>query len=221
MTGLENWLKQATRHLSKDSAAQVQTEIRDHYESARDAAMTGGATADEGERRALTALGDAKTANRQYRRVLLTSAEARMLREGGREAQFLCGRRWVKRLALAAPLMVVLVVSVCAAAIAIDRAIFLGGALVALRIALIAGIGISPFLAALLLPVYTPSRSRIFRAAKWVAMIGAFLLAFGPDALKWSWLSIACLWPLAWTEWTRASIRRKLPMEKWPKHLYL
>src|SRR5580658_3583613 len=101
MTGLDSWLKQATRHLSKDSAAQVQTEIRDHYESARDAAMIGGATADEAERRALTALGDAKTANRQYRHVLLTSAEARMLREGAWEARVVCSRPLPKWLALA------------------------------------------------------------------------------------------------------------------------
>ena len=39
MTALESWLQQATRHLSAESAAQVRTEIREHYESAREAAL--------------------------------------------------------------------------------------------------------------------------------------------------------------------------------------
>jgi len=51
-------------------------------------------------------------------------------------------------------------------------------------------------------------------------LAGTLLLAFGPDALKWSWLT-SCLWPLAWIEWTRISIRRKLPVAQWPKQLYL
>jgi hypothetical protein len=77
--GLDRWLKQATRRLSNDSTLQVTTEIREHYESAREAALESGATADQAEEVASTALGDAKRANRQYRKVLLTSAEARLL----------------------------------------------------------------------------------------------------------------------------------------------
>jgi hypothetical protein len=88
MTGLDGWLKQATRHLSRDSAAQVRTEIQEHYESALEAAMSGGASTEEADRLAVTALGDAKDANCKYRNVLLTSAEARMLREGNWDA---CG----------------------------------------------------------------------------------------------------------------------------------
>jgi GTP cyclohydrolase III len=66
MTRLDNWLKQATRYLSKDSVAQVRTEIQEHYESAREAAMIrpGGVTPEEADRLALAALGDAKAANR-------------------------------------------------------------------------------------------------------------------------------------------------------------
>ena len=90
MTGLDSWLNQATRHLSVDSAAQVRTEIREHYESAWEAAVGGGAPADEAGRSALAALGDAKAANRQYRKVLLTSSEARMLRDAsGNRARLL------------------------------------------------------------------------------------------------------------------------------------
>ena len=55
---LDCWLQQATRSLSKDSTAQVRTEIQEHYQSAREA-----------NRMALIALGDARIANTQYRRV--------------------------------------------------------------------------------------------------------------------------------------------------------
>jgi hypothetical protein len=34
-------------------------------------------------------------------------------------------------------------------------------------------------------------------------------------------LIFASLGPAAVTEWTRASIRRKLPVSTWPRHLYL
>jgi hypothetical protein len=69
--------------------------------------------------------------------------------------------------------------------------------------------------------VYTPARSRIFRRVKWVALVGSTLLAFGPDAGESFWLLLSCLWPLAWIEWTRVSIRRKLRVSAWPKQLYL
>lgn len=73
---LDRWLEQATRRLSKDSAAQVRTEIQEHYQSAREDAISGGASQDEANRMALIALGDAKTANKQYLRVLLTASES-------------------------------------------------------------------------------------------------------------------------------------------------
>jgi hypothetical protein len=203
-------MQQATRCLSKDSAAQVRSEIREHYESGREAAMSAGAASEDADRTALAALGDARAANRQYRHVLLTSAEASMLRDGNWEARVICSRGWVKRMALAVP-----IVAVVAAAV-----LFLAGAYAALPV-LMVGIVMSPLLAAMVLPVYTPWRGRVFRCLKWVAIVGALVLAFGPDALKWSWLLASCLAPLAWTEWTRASIRRKLPAEKWPRQLYL
>jgi hypothetical protein len=211
MSGLDNWLRQATRHLAKHSAAQVRTEIQQHYESARDAAIHDGATADEAARSALNALGDPKTANRQYRHVLLTSAEARMLRDGNWEARAVCSRPWLKWLVLAAP----------GAAVAAAAALFLTGQIAVARDVLIIGLGMSPLFAAPFLPIYTASRGRVFRCVKLIAMTGAILLIFGPEALKWSWLLFSCLWPLAWTEWMRASIRRKLPVAAWPKQLYL
>jgi hypothetical protein len=211
MDNLENWLRQATRHLAKDSVAKVRTEIEQHYESARDAALAEGVDADKACKLALDALGDANAANSQYRRVLLTSAEARTLREGNCEMIAVCSRPWLKRMALAAPV----------AAIAAAAALFFTGQVAAGRDVLILGIGMGSLFAAPFLPIYTPSRSRLFRFLKWGAMSGALLLLFGSEALKWSWLLISFLWPLAWIEWTRASIRRKLPLAQWPKHLYL
>ena len=211
MTGLDSWLRQATRHLAKDSVAQVRKEIQAHYESARDAAVAAGATEDEADRLAVNALGEATTVNCQYRQVLLTSAEARLLGEGNREARAFCSRPWLKWALLA------MTVAVVAAATVL---LFTGRAAMG-RDLLIGGIGTSPLFAALFLPIRTPSRGRLFRRVKWVVMTGALALIFGPEALKWSWLLISCLCPLAWTDWTRASIRRKLPVAEWPRHLYL
>jgi hypothetical protein len=211
MTRLENWLHQATRRLSKGSAAQVRTEIQEHYESAREAAIGGGATAADAERLALAALGDAKTANRQYRRVLLTRSEAALLRDGNWEARMVCSHLWLKRLFLAASV----------AALFAAGASFFAGAFLAAQVALVVGLGTGFLFAAPLLPVYTPSRGRAFRIIKWIALIGALALLFGRDALHYSWLLFSCLWPMAWMEWKRMSIRRKMPVAQWPKQLYL
>ena len=47
---LRAWLARATCQLSSDSAAQVRTEIAEHYDSARESAITDGATPDEADR---------------------------------------------------------------------------------------------------------------------------------------------------------------------------
>jgi hypothetical protein len=211
MTGLDSWLKLATRCLSADSVARVRTEIQEHYESAREAAMNGGASDSDADRVALAALGDAKVANRQYRSVLLTSAEAKMLQNGNREARAICSRPWLRWLLLA----------VCTGAFAGAAACFLTGGKTVVWALLVVGMGTGFLLAALVLPVYTPARARVFRGVKWVALTGALAMAFGPEALKLSWLLVSCLWPMVWIERTRASIRRKLPVGEWPKHLYL
>jgi len=211
MTALDSWLEQATRHLSKDSAAQVRTEIQEHYESAREAAISRGAAAAEADQSAVTALGNPKAANRQYRKVLLTSAEAWMLCDGNREARAICSRPWLKWILLAMPVAASLAAS----------ALFLKGAIAPARALLMGGIAIGFFFAAPFLPVYTPARARVYRLLKWAAMVGVFWVAFGPDALKYSWLLASCLWIPLWTEWTRFSIRRKLPVAEWPKQLYL
>jgi hypothetical protein len=205
-TELEIWLNQATRRLSRDSAARVRTEIQEHYESAREAAMSSGSTAEESDRIVVTALGDSKAANCQYRKVLLTSAEARMLREGNWEARVVCSRPWLKWLLSGMPV----------AALIASAALFLAGALDIARELIAGGIIMGLLLVPPFLPLYTQSRARVFRFVKWAALIAIFGLAF-----QWSWLLIACLWPLAWVELRRISIRRKLPVADWPKQLYL
>jgi hypothetical protein len=211
MTALDSWLNQATRHLAQDSVTRVRTEIQEHFESTRDAAIGDGATPDQADSLALTALGDAKAANSQYRRVLLTSGEARMLRSDNWEARAVCSRPQLKWMVAGA-----LVAALGAAAV-----LFFRGQAAAGRDVLAVAIGMGPLSGALLLPIRTPVRGRVFRVAKWFAITGALALLFGTELGKWSWLLISCLWPLAWTEWTRASIRCKLPTAAWPRHLYL
>ena len=211
MTRLERWLKQATRQLSKESVAQVRREIGDHYESALEMALQGGASGDEADRLAVVALGDARRVNCEYRKILLTAVEARTLREGAWEARAICARPWLKRLLWAVPVVLLL------------AAVFFvweGSTQPAGKL-LVGGVGMGVIFVAPFMPVYTPARARAFRFAKWAVLLGTFLLAMGPDVFRSSWLLLACLWPVAWVEWTRFSVRRKLRVADWPKHLYL
>ena len=203
MTTLESWLQKATRGLSSAAAAQVRTEIREHYEEAREG--TGS------EQLALQALGDAHAANRQYRRVLLTAGEARMLGNAKWEAHAVCSRPWLKGLLLAAPAGFLLGAIACA----------LTGAGGTAQILLAVALWTSLLYAVPSLPIYTPWRSRIFRTVRCLALLAVLYLAFGTKWLEWSWLFFACLWPLVWIEWTKISIRRKLGPSNWPKALYL
>ncbi len=211
MAGLESWLQQATRHLAKESAAQVRAEIQEHYESAREDCIAGGATADEADRLALNSLGDPRMANRQYRQVLLTSGEARVLRKGNAEAQILCASSWTKWLRLALPIVMLWG----------GLVLFFLGRLAMAQAALAMGILTGILFVAPFLPIYTQSRSLVFRYVKWALIMSAIALVFGRDALRMSWLLFACVWPVAWVEWTRISIRRKLPVSAWPRQLYL
>jgi hypothetical protein len=205
-TELEIWLEQATRRLSKDSSLQVRREIQEHFESAREAAINCGATEDEADRSALFALGNAREANCQYRSVLLTSEEARLLRESNWEARAVCSRPWLKGTLVVIPAVAVLA----------SLGFLIAGSIMIAKVLLAGGIGMSLWCAAPFLPLYTPSRARVFRVVKWVVLLVALGLA-----LQWSWLLALSLWPLAWIEWRRVSIRRKLPVAQWPRQLYL
>lgn len=100
-------------------------------------------------------------------------------------------------------------------------ALFLKGDITLAWTLLAGGLAIGLVFIAPFLPVYTPSRARVFRCVRWTLLLAMLGLAFGPNGLKWSWLLFSCLWPMAWIEWTRISIRRKLPVAEWPKQLYL
>lgn len=208
---LEQWVKRATRQLSGDARAQVRSEIGEHYEAARESAVERGSRSEEAERLALAALGDAGAANREYRKVMLTSGEARLLREGNWEASAICSHRWLKWMLVLAP----------AGAAVAGIVMLLNGATGAARVLLVGGVGMGIVFGATLLPVYTLKRGRIYRAVKWMVMAGVLVVAFWPAILQWSWLLFSCVWPMVWAERRRASIRRKLPVARWPKQLYL
>src|SRR5579871_5233395 len=91
---LENWLERATVRLSNTSKAQVRAEIQAHYESACEAALEGGAKEEAADQAAVESLGDAAAANREYRKVLLTSWEADLLRET-RCGVWVQSKRWL------------------------------------------------------------------------------------------------------------------------------
>lgn len=212
MTGLESWLHRATRRLSKESAAQVCVEIREHYESARDVALARGATAEQADSSALAALGDARSANCEYRRVLLTAEEARLLREGHWEARVVCSSPLLKYVLFVVPPLAL----IAAGVLLLNGSLRYTMARMALAFALITG----TLFAARFMPIYTPVRGRIFRCVKWAVFGGVLVMILGADTFKMSWLLIPSLFPVVWVEWKRFSIRRKLPVARWPKQLY-
>lgn len=224
MTALDTWLARATRQLSADSVAQVRSEITQHYESAREAAIVAGSSTDEADRTALAALGDPKAANRQYCRVLITRTEARQLRSSGREARFFCATPFRKSLLVAIPV----VAAICAAA-SYTFATITGAfathatstAVLVARISIVAAVLTAIFFAVPLLPIYTPARARIYRAAKWLAIATVVMIILDGDRLYSTWLFLSCFWVIAYTEAIRMSLRRKIPASNWPKHLYL
>jgi hypothetical protein len=189
----------------------VRREIGEHYESARETAALTAATAEEADRIALVALGDAKVANCQYCRVMLTSAEAKLLRQGNWEARAVCSYGWGRWLVLGVAAAGLL----GSAGLLIKGDGYLGSAM-------LAGVmSIGLFFAAKALPIYTPVRGRIFRGVRLALLLAIWVLAFAPHTLQWSWLMFACLWPLVLIEQRRGAIRRKLPIAQWPRHLYL
>ena len=211
MTILDSWLNQAVRRLSKDSADQVRREIQEHYDAAREAALNSGIDPQQAELMAVKALGDPRVANRQYRKVLLTSSEAKIFREAKAESQMICSTGWIKWTLLSAPGILLLISAI---SLAMHLPSLAGGVLVVA--ALMAIFFIAPFL-----PIYTPTRGRIFRVIKWGMMFGSVLALFGTDSRNGLWLASCWFFPMFYTEWKRMMIRRKLPIARWPKHLYL
>jgi len=201
---LEAWLKQATCGLAANSLARVRTEIQQHYESAVHANLARGATEEGADRAALASLGDASTANRQYRKVLLTASEARFLRESRWESRALCSRsKW--------PLLIP-AAGFCAA-----LAFFARGEHDLAELLLLGTAGLALLFASPWLPIYTPARGRVFRCVRWAWLVAVVTLASEGQ----TWMLACLLSTLVWIEWVQISLRRKLPVADWPKHLYL
>jgi len=210
MTEFEKWLMRATRCLSQESRARVRSEIKDHYEASRNDAVANGATLPEAEAIALRALGEPTEANRLYRQSLLTSSEARLLREGNWEVRAVCSRPVLRWFVLTLPVVVFL---------AGVLALFGGANHVAAGLVPVS-FCFSMLLHGPFLPIYTPLRSRIYRGFKWAALSAIFLMATWPLGWSGSWLFFGCLWTVGRIEWTRFSIRRKLPIGQWPRQLH-
>lgn len=228
MTPLERWLVAATHNLSAESAAQVRAEIREHYQSAYEAGLVLGSPSQEADLAAVMALGDARSVNRQYRRVLLTAREAKRLHwisfdpssspprrvtTGEWAAQLLTGEadlmydlanyagpgKWAVRLLIAGDAAVLAL-----SAWKYPDFRYLGAVLVGL---LLSG----------WLPVDTEARGRRYRWIKWTALIGGAALA-GWHGKPWA--PLAVLFLAAYSDYLGMSIRRKLPIDRWPKQLY-
>ena len=211
MKTFDDWLKQATRGLASESADRVRAENQHRYDSARAAAISQHADPIAAESIAISALGDANTANFHYRCALLTATEAGILRQGARERDFIVPHPWFPFLFLA----------VASASCVLASALLVIGWTLPGRLLLALGLG-AGFVP--LIPVFavsTPVRSLIFRFLKWAVQILALLLAFGPGGLNIYWLPVLCVIQMIRSESVRMSIRRKLPVSHWPTQLYV
>lgn len=210
---LETWLVAATCRLTRDSVARVRGEMWAHYESAREEALVGGATVDEAHAAALASLGDPKEANKEYQKVHVTIAENGLLSEDRWISRVVCSRRYL----LAVPLM-----ALCAGISA-----FLYKPSPESLMLLVGGAGLSFVLGApFIVRINTIARGRAYRAIRWAWLIAVMWLAYGPGGVMGSWpmflaMGGSMLWIVAWADWNRMSLRRKIPVAQWPRGLYL
>ena len=206
MQTLEQWLSIATRGLCDSAAARVRAEIQDHYLTATEAAGRGGPDA---EARAVAALGDAAAANREYRRVLLTRGEDIILRsmlKGPARVAGISDRRQFWGRALAAFLTLQALAFLTLQTARGSALIYLVGALI---------------LSALMqhhLPVGSVRAGWAIRLVRWGVMAGGVVLAV-VNGVGVSPLVAVPAW-LAYQEYRRFVLRRKLPLEQWPAALY-
>ena len=106
----------------------------------------------------------------QYRRVLLTASEARLLQQGNREAGVVCSISWRQWLLLAVSLITLL------AAGGFFRTGWVGPG----RVTFALGLGIGFTILTPRLPIYIPSRARVFRYVRWMIQVGLLLLPLAP-----------------------------------------
>jgi hypothetical protein len=198
------------RGLSREAADQVRREIEDQYYPRATPLSRKAHAPDQVDRQALAALGDAEAVNIRYRSVLLTKEEARMLREVQRDGEFFSCRPDLIRAFRVGPCMLL-----CVAAVA-----YAMGATNLARNLLAATLGLGMIFTVPTFSIYTAVRSQVYRYAKWPVVLMALWLA---NARSFNWLGITLvgLVVFGWTEWVCASLRKKLPVERWPLMLYL
>jgi hypothetical protein len=203
---LDAWLQRATCRLSAEACEQVRREIQDHFDSSREEALAAGAAPEAADRAAVKSLGDPRAANHAYRKVMLTRAEAALLRESAWEARAVCRHRSL----IAIPLAIL----VAGALLLLKGDDYLGLALI------VGGAGMCLLFGAPMLSIDTPARARIFRGIRWAWYVTVFVVACWPTMLRQTWFIVAVAWPIVWIEMTMGSIRRKLPAREWPRQLY-
>ena len=200
---LEAWLAIANRGLSAESAAEVRTEIGAHYEDAYEEATARGSHAAEAERTAVAALGSPWSANREYRRVLLTAREAKLLRQlrhssESHEAELQIAR-WLASVTLA--------FCILAALLPVSKK---GIVIAGLILLLVVQTSIA---------INTKRRGRLNRTARWIWLIIAAYATYTGGAVWYFWIVLCGLVTCAYGEYQLFSIRRKIPVEQWPKRL--
>ena len=202
MQELEQWLEVATRGLCDSAAARVRAEIGEHYLSAIESASSAGVDLLDAERRALGALGEAKLANRQYRRVLLTEREARTLSR--------LTSRWPH------PFGIFLLVAMAIGAVALRTAQF--NYLFAFFVVLVVLRAI---------PISSIRAGWVVRILRWVNLTVFYTMWFvsvmdlgkSPAVLLVG--TLFNVLAVVHTEYRLFVLRRKLPVEQWPRLLWI
>ena len=202
MPTLEHWLDVATKGLCESAAERVRAEIGEHYQSALESAVKSGVDSIEAERHAVAALGDAKTANREYRRVLITEREENLLRSWGWGSH----RTQVR-------VVVVMAVALSVMRFWTAEVDYVLAALVAQGVLL--AIPISSIRAAWVVRILRWAVMAAFHATWFMKMVAAGM----SPAVVVVWLAMPL--GMAYQEYKLCVIRRKLPVEQWPRRLWV
>jgi hypothetical protein len=214
MQRLEEWLRVATRGLCPDAVTRVRAEIADHHKSTFESAVAAGVDAAEAERRAVAALGDARTANRQYRRVLLTIWQdllfSNMLSPPTHLAGFSTNQVRVGRL-----LATILLLEAVAGLLGISLLQQSWPYVTALA-AMVVAVALQELIARTV-RVRSIRVGWMIRLLRWGALATAalFSVAIGQPAV-----GIGFLLGFGPIEYTRFVLRRKIPISQWPARLY-
>jgi len=202
MQTLEQWLSVATRGLCDAAAERVRAEIGEHYASALESAGTADVDPLDVERRAVAALGDAKTANRQYRRVLLTEGEDALLRG----LTSMSRRLWTGIFIL---LAAVALVAIPVSTLGYTKYLF-------------ATMVVEGLLRAI--PVGSSGAGWIVRTVRWgVLTIGLTMTLVSSlgDGMRYLPGIVLCVVSVVHSEYKLFVLRRKVPVERWPRRLWV